>query len=140
MPTNKEILVDPDLFLSHITDIDHTLNSSPNPNSMTPTTQLSQDPKPETHAFSNAPKSTVPHKEISNFEETFHQYGQHTIIAPKSPDSQHDANTSTHLSIVQIVGPKIATWRRIRPPTPHAMETSNEPILGPKRKSQVLDT
>ena len=38
------------------------------------------------------------------------------------------------------MGPKIATWRRIGPPTPHAMETSNEPILGPKRKSQVLDT
>ena len=38
------------------------------------------------------------------------------------------------------MGPKIATWRRIGPPTPHAMETSNEPILGLKHKSQVLDT
>ena len=72
MPTNKEILANPDLFLSHITDIDHALNSSPNPNSMTPTTQLSQDAKPETHTLSNAPKSTVPHKERSNLEETFH--------------------------------------------------------------------
>ena len=78
--------------------------------------------------------------ESSNFEETFHQYGQHTIIAPKSPDSQHDANTSTHLSTIQTVGPKIATWCRMGPSTPHAMETSNEPILGPKCKSQVFDT
>ena len=72
MPTNKKILADPYLFLSHITNIEHALNSSPNPNSMTPTTQLSQDPKPETYALSNVPKSTIPHKESSNLEETFH--------------------------------------------------------------------
>ena len=140
LPTNKEILSDPDLFHAHITDIDLALNSSPNQNPMTPTTQLAHDPKPETHALSNNPKSTIPHKESSNFEETSHQYDQRTIIAPKSHDSQHDAHTSTHLNTIPTLGPKLATWRRIGPPTPHAMESSNEPILGPKRKSQALDT
>ncbi|XP_050277735.1 uncharacterized protein At4g02000-like [Quercus robur] len=40
MPTNTKILSGPDLFLAHITNIVHALNSSPNQNSMTPTTQL----------------------------------------------------------------------------------------------------
>ena len=140
MPTNKEILSDPYLFLLHITDIDHALNSFPNPNSMTPTPQLAQGPNPKTLALSNAPKSTIPHKESSNFEETFHRHNQHTIIVPKSPDSQHDASTSTHLSTTKTVGLKNATWRRLGPPTPYVMEASIEPILGPKCKSQVLDT
>nr|POE90757.1 hypothetical protein CFP56_27341 [Quercus suber] len=67
-PTNKEILSDPILFRTHITEIDHALNSFQNSNQQTLLTQLDTTPATNTPAPPSpyTPKSTNTKKNTSD--------------------------------------------------------------------------
>nr|XP_023926510.1 uncharacterized protein LOC112037926 [Quercus suber] len=67
-PTNKEILSDPILFRTHITEIDHALNSFQNSNQQTLLTQLDTTPATNTPAPPSpyTPKSTNSKKNTSD--------------------------------------------------------------------------
>ena len=137
-PTHKEILSDPKLFNTYITDLDHDLNYTPTSNTPNPLPQLAHPPLTEVHENSiRTTKSTVPSNSIADVLTPTHPNipcPTHTSDSPKAPEtttfpSYHNVTNKTEL----VHG----TWRRIGPPHDNMNASiSSEIVLGPKRKQQ----
>uniref|UniRef100_A0A7N2LPN5 DUF4283 domain-containing protein n=1 Tax=Quercus lobata TaxID=97700 RepID=A0A7N2LPN5_QUELO len=138
VPTNKDILSDPNLFRTHLTEIDQALNSFQNLNKQTPPTQLANT------SVTNIPKSpsTCPPKSTTTEKETnialmTHQPDTLSTITDHVTSSVHkNFSNSTRSTSLDPVGPQTGSWRRLGPPR-QIMDTNgpNIDILGSKRKN-----
>ena len=135
-PTHKEILSDPQLFDTYITDLDHDLNYNPNSNTPPPLPQLVHTPLTDIaqHSFSTT-KLTIPLNVNTDTLTTNNPDIPCPIHIPNTPKAPEPITTPTYQIVTEKTKPLHGTWRRLGPPRDNVNNgISGEPVLGPKRK------
>ncbi|KAK7834676.1 hypothetical protein CFP56_024548 [Quercus suber] len=127
-PTNKDISPNPNLFCTHLTEIDQALNSFQNLNKPTPPTQLANT------SVTNIPKSpsTCPPKSTTTEKETnivlmTHQLDTLSTITNHVTSLVHTkSNNSITSTSLNPVGPKTGSWCKLG--LPRQIMDTNGPI------------
>ena len=110
-PTHKEILSNPQLFDTFITDLDHDLNYNPNPNTPNPLPQLAHAPLIDIAQYSfSTTKSTIPLNVNTDTLTTNHLDISCPTHMPNTPKAPEPTTTPTFQTILEKNEPLHGTW------------------------------